>query len=77
MTNAIRTNALACIVCGALIAAGAGAADRVLNPYADVHWDKVEYLHSFSHQHGQNPQIFWDMGYRHLPLSNYYPSKPF
>jgi len=77
MTNAIRTDALALIVCGALLSTGAGAADRVLNPYADVPWDKVEYLHSFSHQHGQNPQIFWDMGYRHLPLSNYYPSKPF
>lgn len=50
---------------------------RILNPYAQVEWDKVEYLHSFSHQHGSDPQVFWDLGFRHLPLSNYYPSQPF
>lgn len=49
---------------------------RIVNPYAGVEWDKVEFLHSFSHEHGQNPQVFWDMGFRHLPLSNYYPSRP-
>lgn len=76
MTNETKKGALAFIVCGALSSFCARAAERVENPYADVPWHKAEYLHSFSHQHGQNPQIFWDMGYRHLPLSNYYPSKP-
>lgn len=65
------------VMAGAFLTAGwAADADELLNPYADVVWDRVEYVHSFSHQHGQNPQVFWDMGYRHLPLSNYYPSKP-
>jgi len=77
MTTEIKKDALAFIVSGVLASTCACAAERIENPYADVPWDKAEYLHSFSHQHGQNPQIFWDMGYRHLPLSNYYPSKPF
>lgn len=65
------------VLTGIFLAAGwAEAADQLLNPYADVSWDRVEYVHSFSHQHGQDPQVFWNMGYRHLPLSNYYPSKP-
>lgn len=64
-------------VAGACLLAGcAEAEDRLLNPYAEIAWGKVEYVHSFSHQHGQDPLVFWDMGYRHLPLSNYYPSKP-
>lgn len=49
---------------------------RIVNPYAQVDWAKVEFLHSFSHQHGRDPQVFWDMGFRHLPFSNYYPSRP-
>jgi len=51
---------------------------RVLNPYEDVKWDKVEYLHSFSHQHlrSDTNRKAWEMGYRHLPASNYYPAKP-
>lgn len=53
-----------------------GKAVWIANPYAQVEWDKVECLHSFSHQHGNNPEVFWDMGFRHLPLSNYYPSRP-
>lgn len=65
------------VMAGIVLLAGcAEAADRLLNPYADVAWESVEYVHSFSHQHGQDPQVFWEMGYRHLPLSNYYPSKP-
>ena len=65
------------VVTGVFLAAGwAEAADRLLNPYADTAWDRVEYVHSFSHQHGQDPHVFWNMGYRHLPLSNDYPSKP-
>jgi hypothetical protein len=50
---------------------------RIVNPYAQVPWERVEYLHSFSHQHGGDPQVFWDMGFGHLPISNYYPSRPF
>ncbi|HNX34294.1 MAG TPA: hypothetical protein PKM57_06685 [Kiritimatiellia bacterium] len=65
------------VMAGAFLTAGwAAAADGVLNPYAGVVWDRVEYVHSFSHQHGHSPEVFWDMGYRHLPFSNYYPSEP-
>ncbi len=65
------------VLAGAFLLAGrAGAADDLLNPYSDLAWEKVEYVDSFSHQHGQNPHVFREMGYRHLPLSNYYPSKP-
>jgi len=77
MTTEIKKDALAFIVSGVFASSCACASGRIENPYADVPWGKAEYLHSFSHQHGHNPQIFWDMGYRHLPLSNYYPSKPF
>ncbi|MCK9265731.1 hypothetical protein M0P98_02435 [bacterium] len=56
---------------------------EVLNPYEDVDWEKFEYVHSFSHQHGNrspsfgaSPETFWNMGFRHLPFSNYYPSTP-
>ena len=59
------------------------AGNRIMNPYENVNWDRAEHLHSFSHQHGGrapdyavNPEIFWDMGFRHFPFSNYYPSKP-
>lgn len=47
-----------------------------VNPYARVDWGKVQFLHSFSHEHGRSPQVFWDMGFGHLPISNYYPSRP-
>jgi hypothetical protein len=53
-----------------------GTQTRIANPYAQVEWDKVQFLHSFSHEHGRDPQVFWDMGFGHLPLSNYYPSRP-
>jgi hypothetical protein len=58
--------------------ANAGAADKIqlINPYAGIDWEKVEYLHSCSHEHGNDPQVFSDMGFGHLPLSNYYPSRP-
>ena len=49
----------------------------ILNPYASVVWDKVQTLHSFSHEHGRDPEVFWAMGFGHLPISNYYPSRPF
>lgn len=57
-------------------AAPPAAPPPIVDPYAQVDWDKVEYLHSFSHEHGRDPQVFWDMGFGHLPLSNYYPSRP-
>ncbi|MBN8419707.1 MAG: hypothetical protein J0L73_12375 [Verrucomicrobia bacterium] len=50
------------------------------DPYADVDWDKCDYLHSMSHQHtGQTAascEEFYAMGYRHLAFSNYYPFAP-
>lgn len=50
------------------------------DPYADVDWDKSDYLHSMSHQHtGQTAascEEFYAMGYRHFAFSNYYPSAP-
>ena len=74
----IRHALLAAAIAGFLGVANAGAADNIqlINPYAGIEWDKVEYLHSFSHQHGDDPQVFSDMGFGHLPLSNYYPSRP-
>jgi len=53
---------------------------QIVNPYARVDWDKVEHLHSVSHTHSDHPsdpQRLWDMGIGHLPISNYYPSRPF
>jgi len=64
---------------GVLLVTGAsGAGETVLDPYRDVEWDTVTYLHSFSHQHATEGrlQTLRDMGYGHLPVSNYYPSKP-
>ncbi len=59
------------------------APNKIMNPYENVDWSSVEHLHSFSHQHGGrapdydvNPELFWEMGFRHFPFSNYYPSKP-
>ena len=63
-------------VSGTAQAAPPAAPPQILDPYARLDWDKVQYLHSFSHEHGRDPQVFWDMGFGHLPLSNYYPSRP-
>ncbi len=60
---------------GMLLVTGAsGAAETVLDPYRDVDWDTVTYLHSFSHQHATQSrlQTLRDMGYGHLPVSNLY-----
>jgi hypothetical protein len=50
------------------------------NPYAEVDWEKCDYLHSMSHQHGgltdASRDEFYAMGYRHFAFSNYYPSAP-
>lgn len=56
--------------------ASIGKTVRIVSPYAGIDWDKVACVPSFSHEHGQSPQVFWEMGFRHLPLSNYYPSRP-
>jgi len=62
---------------------GSQITTEFFNPYENVDWNKFEHLHSFSHQHGNRPpsysvsaEEFWDMGFRHLPFSNYYPSAP-
>jgi len=49
-----------------------------MNPYDNIRWETTEYLHSFSHQHVSPKQLpeMWEIGYRHFPVSNYYPSKP-
>ncbi|NLN19038.1 MAG: hypothetical protein GX162_07175 [Firmicutes bacterium] len=55
------------------------------NPYQDVDWKNCSYLHSMSHQHSgswtpftdyQSLVEFFRMGFRHMAVSNYYPSKP-
>ncbi len=59
-------------------AGGLADAGGLDNPYAGVDWETVECLHSMSHQHGEwsDLRTLWDMGFRHFPLSNYYPSRP-
>lgn len=60
------------------------------NPYSDINWEKVHYLHSSTHQHGRplsTPSDWhgrgeerlnglYDQGLRHFNLSNYVPSVP-
>jgi hypothetical protein len=77
-TSVLGLTAVAILVCAGR-ASGAAPESKtasLANPYATVDWDKVEFLHSFSHQHGHDLQVFWDMGFGHLPMSNYYPSRP-
>jgi len=65
------------IVLAEASAGTAAAQPQVVNPYAGIDWENVRTLHSFSHQHGGDPRVFWNMGFGHLPISNYYPSRPF
>ncbi len=69
------------LLCGLLAARVARAEESpmIRNPYAGLDWDQVEYLHSMSHQHGAAARVpdLYVRGYRHFPLSNYYPSEPF
>ena len=54
------------VTLGVLLLVGAShAAERVLNPYRDVDWGTVTYVHSFSHQHATHSrlQTLRDMGY--------------
>lgn len=61
-----------------LLAAGFAGGTAVMNPYEEVRWETTEYLHSFTHLHASSGQLqaLWEMGFRHFPISNYYPSKP-
>jgi len=76
-TSKLVVAAAVILLCASGVRAAApGSQAEIQNPYANVDWEKVEFLDSFSHQHGNDPQVFWDMGFGHLPLSNYYPSRP-
>lgn len=52
----------------------------IANPYSNVNWDKALQIRSTTHIHIIN-QAGMDraakLGYRHLPVSNYYPSTPY
>ncbi len=53
---------------------------QIENPYQNVDWEKVNYIPSTSHIHITNQQGLdraYELGYRHLPVSNYYPSAPY
>ncbi len=67
-----------CIVCLFCFVAKGGEV-TIENPYADLDWNQIEYLHSMTHQHGGggNVPYLYDAGYRHFPISNYYPSRPY
>jgi len=50
------------------------------NPYEAVKWETSQHLHGGSHLHSRSPaqwEQIYDMGIRHLTLSNYYPSQPY
>lgn len=52
---------------------------EVANPYEQIDWKNIHYLHSGSHLHSRSQKDWediYDMGIRHFALSNYYPSKP-
>lgn len=52
---------------------------EIVNPYEQIDWENVYYLHSGSHLHSRSQDQWveiYDMGIRHFALSNYYPSKP-
>lgn len=65
--------------------------DAVINPYANVDWESVQHIVSFSHGHsriknndGTKGTVYQqyldnavDGGARHIAFSNYYPSEPF
>lgn len=51
----------------------------MINPYADVDWNSIQEINSISHAHCENQNQFnrlYNAGIRHLPLSNYHPSRP-
>ncbi|HOA62941.1 MAG: hypothetical protein KA191_00005 [Verrucomicrobia bacterium] len=50
------------------------------NPYALVNWDKAQQIRSTTHIHLTDQAALnraAKLGYRHLPISNYYPSAPY
>ncbi len=51
----------------------------VNNPYEQIDWENIDYLHSGSHLHSRSQEQWeeiYKMGIRHFALSNYYPSEP-
>ena len=49
------------------------------NPYEQIDWENIYYLHSGSHLHSRSQEGWeeiYEMGIRHFALSNYYPSEP-
>lgn len=54
---------------------------KVDNPYATIDWNNIQRIPSTTHIHVNNQEelekAYHDMGLRHLPISNYYPSAPY
>lgn len=51
----------------------------MINPYENVDWESVQEVCSISHAHAETQAQFdmlYNNGVRHLPLSNYHPSRP-
>lgn len=50
----------------------------VLNPYANINWQSVDYVPSCSHEHAAVKEIknLTRWGLRHIAVSNYHPSRP-
>ena len=67
-TKRVRiTHRGAVLVVAIVLAAAAAGTDvaqaQMVNPYAGIDWENVQTLHSFSHQHGSDPRVFWNMGF--------------
>lgn len=80
-TRTIRFTVLCALVLGGLVSASAASHAEVSdNPFANVDWNTVHYLHSMSHQHhgrtAANRLELYEMGFRHFAFSLYYPSHP-
>lgn len=60
-----------------------GVSEKYLidNPYQNIDWGKVDYIPSTSHIHIEDQQTLdravYEWGYRHLPVTSYYPSVPY
>ncbi len=53
---------------------------EVLNPYANINWQKVKHLCSTTHMHIMSQKDFnsaYEGGIRHFAITNYYPSVPY
>lgn len=50
----------------------------MINPYEGVNWGTFQHIQSTSHMHHDRSFVSMaEDGFRHLPISNYYPSKPY